>query len=87
VRIISSETGVDQGGIGGFPAHNALRDEVVRWCNRYLEVQQRPLVVNGQSYPSPFLAATIFQSGDRGTQRGGWAGYNVEGYLPLPWKL
>lgn len=87
VSIISSETGVDEGGHGGFPAHQCSRDDVNRWCTRFIEVQLRPLIVNGVSYRSPFLAGTVFQSGDDGTDKGHWGGYNVEGYLPLVWKL
>ena len=79
-HVICTETGVDQGGVGGFIAHNATNEQVVSWCKRWNEIQARPIVVNGKSYPSPFVGAAIFQLGDRGTQPGGWAGYNVEAY-------
>ena len=87
VRIISSETGVDRGSVGGFPANQCSRDDVNRWCTRFLQVQERPLIVGGVSYPSPYLAGTIFQSGDASNDKGHWGGYDVEGYLPLVWKL
>jgi len=80
--IYCGETGVDQGGVGGFPAHGASGADVARWVRRNAEVQQRPLIVNGVSYPSPAIGGALFQLGDRGEQPGGWAGYNVEYALP-----
>lgn len=66
-HIVSGETGMDEGGVGGFPAHNATPNDVVKWCNEFLEIQ-------GQQ----FVGGAIFQLGD--TQR--WGGYNVASYLP-----
>lgn len=80
--IYCGETGVDQGGVGGFPAHGASGADVARWVRRNAEVQQRPLIVNGVSYPSPIVGCALFQLGDRNTGPGGWAGYNVEYALP-----
>ena len=80
--IYCGETGVDQGGVGGFPAHGASGADVARWVKRNAEVQRRPIVVNGQSYPSPIVGCALFQLGDRNTGPGGWAGYNVEYALP-----
>ncbi|CAB4147558.1 hypothetical protein UFOVP505_36 [uncultured Caudovirales phage] len=80
--IYCGETGVDQGGVGGFPAHGASAADVARWVRRNAEVQQRPVVVNGVSYPSPIVGCALFQLGDRNTGPGGWAGFNVEYALP-----
>ncbi len=80
--IYCGETGVDQGGVGGFPDHGATGADVSRWVLRNAEVQQRPVVVDGIAYPSPAIGCALFQLGDRSTEPGGWAGYNVEGYLP-----
>lgn len=76
-RVYCSETGVDQGGIGGFPAHGASDADVVRWSKWWAAIQAEP--VNGA--PSPFVGGAIFQAGNRSSDPGGWAGYNVEGYL------
>ena len=80
--IVCSETGVDQGSVGGFPDHGATAADVARWVRRNQEVQQRPLVVDGKAYPSPILGAALFQLGDAFTGPGGWGGYNIEYALP-----
>lgn len=75
-RVVCSETGEDEGGLGGFPAHGRNGDDVAAWCRRFQHVQARPLVVDGVSYPSPFVGGALFQVGNRED----WAGYNVERY-------
>jgi hypothetical protein len=77
-RIIATETGVDEGGVGGFPQHNATSEQVVAWCQRFVEISARPVVVNGVSYPSPFLFGTLFAAGNSPS----WRGYEVSGYYP-----
>lgn len=81
--IVSTETGEDEGGIGGFKAHQRTREQVLYWCRRNLEVQARPLVVNGVSYPSPFKVSTVYRLG----RDGQWQGHAVDDYMPLLWKL
>lgn len=78
--IICTEAGLDQGGIGGFPAHGVDGAGFTRWARRWLVACGRPLVVAGVAYPSPLMGAALFQMGDRRTERGGWAGYNLEQY-------
>lgn len=80
--IFCGETGVDQGGVGGFPAHGASGADVARWVRRNAEVQRRPIIVNGVSYPSPAIGGALFQLGDSNSGAGGWAGYNIEYALP-----
>jgi len=75
-RVLCSETGEDEGGVGGFPVHGRSGDDVAAWCRRFIEVQGRPLVVDGVSHPSPFLGGALFQAGNRED----WMGYNVERY-------
>lgn len=69
--IYSDETGIDEGGVGGFPAHGAGDAEIERWGREYVALSK--LALNGG--PSVMRAATIFQAGDRAK----WSGYNVEG--------
>jgi hypothetical protein len=79
--IYCSETGLDQGGIGGFPAHGATQQYFRDWCRKYITLQSAPMVINGKSYPSPIIGGAIFQLGGNGDQR--WQGYNIAGYLPV----
>lgn len=69
--IYSDETGVDEGGVGGFPAHKASDADVEKWAREYVALQRLPL--NGG--PSVMRGAAIFQAGDTGQ----WNGYNVGG--------
>ena len=77
--IYSSETGLDEGSIGGFPAHNTTQEQFHVWCVKYIEMQNRPLVVNGQAYPSPIIGGAIFQLGGNNDAR--WRGYDINDYL------
>lgn len=83
-RIVSSECGLDEGGVGGFPAHQMDKAAVDAYCTRWLQLQAQPLIVNGVSYPSPFIAGTLFQ-GDPDDPK--WAGYRTTSYYPLVWSL
>lgn len=78
--IYCSETGVDEGNVGGFKAHGLSQEAFADWCAKYTALQNAPLVVNGVSYPSPILGGAIFQLGGNGDQR--WAGYDITDYLP-----
>ena len=77
--IYSSETGVDEGSVGGFSAHTATQEQFHYWCNKFTEVQQMPLIVNGQAYPSPAVGGAIFQLGGNNDSR--WRGYDIQDYL------
>jgi hypothetical protein len=78
--IYCSETGVDEFGRGGFPGHSASQQDFKHWCEKFIALQQKPLVVNGTSYPSPFVGAALFQLGGNGDPR--WDAYDIAGYLP-----
>ncbi len=75
--IYCGECGLDQGGIGGFPAHGASQEYFREWCRKYIELQNAPLIIGGTSYPSPIIGGATFQMGDPR-----WAGYEIGGYLP-----
>ena len=70
--IYCDETGVDEGGVGGFPAHGATNADVRRWSEFWLGAQAQP--VDGK--PSPMVGGAVFQVGNRED----WRGYNVEAY-------
>lgn len=78
--IVSGETGVDEGGVGGFPAHGATATDVINWIRRFIYLQSQPIVINGVSYPSHYRFGCLFQAGDTGTNPGQWGGYNVLPY-------
>lgn len=73
--VYCSENGLDQGGIGGFPAHGLSPDQVVDHCRKLINAQTAPLIVSGVSYPSPIRGAALFQLGGNGDKK--WAGYDV----------
>ncbi len=77
--IVSSETGVDEGGVGGFVAHQATPAQVAHWAEAFLRAQAEPLVVDGKSYPSPFLGGAFFQLTHG--RRPEWGGYEMAPYL------
>jgi hypothetical protein len=78
--IYSSELGLDEGGVGGFKAHAASAQYFSDYCRKLIDIQNRPLVVNGRSYPSPMRGGAIFQLSGNGDVR--WDGYDIAGYLP-----
>lgn len=80
-NVHCTETGLDQGGIGGFPAHGATQQYFRDWCRKYIALQRAPIVVNGVEYPSPIRGGAIFQLGGNGDPR--WQGYNIQQYLPV----
>jgi hypothetical protein len=79
--IYCSECGLDEGGVGGFPAHAASQDYFRNWSRKYIALQNAPMLINGRSYPSPIQGGAIFQLGGNGDPR--WQGYDVSSYLPV----
>lgn len=78
--IVASEAGIEAGH-GGFRWAQFSRDEFIEWARYYMQVQTAPLVINGVSYPSPYVAGTLFQWGDNETSSGGWWGYGLDEYI------
>lgn len=79
-NIFCSETGLDEGGVGGFPAHSSSDQDVREWLRLNIAAQTAPFTVNGRQYPSPVRGQAIFAIGDNGDAR--WRGYNVTRYVP-----
>ncbi len=77
--IYCTETGVDESGLGGFAGHSANQTDFASWCRRFIDVQRRPLVVNGVSFPSPVVGASLFQLGGNGDTR--WDPYDISSYI------
>ena len=77
-RVVCSETGEDDGQRHGFAALGRSGDEVAAWGRRFVEVQSRPLVIDGVAHPSPFVGGALFQAGNRED----WMGFNAERYYP-----
>jgi hypothetical protein len=76
--VYMTETGCDDWGLG-FPAQNTTQEEFRAWCNRFMEVGRKPLIVNGVKYESPLVGGAIFQLGGNGDPR--WNKFDVAGYL------
>jgi hypothetical protein len=75
-RIVSCETGMHEGGIGGFTAHSATDQDVIAWAQRYQQITGLPICIGNLQYSSPFVGGTIFQIGDPA-----WAGYDMTRYF------
>jgi hypothetical protein len=80
--IVSDETGIEAGA-GGFRWAGYDDERFRAWANFYLDAVGAPIVVGGTSYPSPLIASTLFQLGDRDTASGHWGGYEVGDYLDV----
>lgn len=78
VGIVCDETGLDQGGVGGVPAHGLNGSFVEQWT-RKTKARWSSIVIQGK--PAPIRHATWFQAGDNRSEQGGWAGFNIEWYL------
>jgi len=82
--IYAGETGIDdvlgvRPGKEGFRGLEVSPSSVVAWMRRWLEVQARPISVDGTLYPSPFVGGAIFQCGGNGDPQ--WNPYDMSGYL------
>ena len=64
-KIIATETGVDEGGVGGFPAHHATSAQFTHWCERYQKI-----IANTQVIASMIFAFTAGRDAK-------WAGYDI----------
>lgn len=83
--FIHGETGVEAGH-GGYNWAGYNQQQFGRSIRTLSEFGRAPIVVESGPYqgtwPSVDLAGAIFQMGNTDTGSGGWAGYNVEGFLP-----
>lgn len=79
-RVVASEAGIEAGA-GGFAWAGFSDDEFRAWCMSYLALQRADLVVDGRSYPSPFVASTLYQLG--GELKGEWQGYELNRYMAV----
>lgn len=66
--IYCDETGLDEGGVGGFPAHGMSATQIGAWCRRFLDYSQ------DGDYAGLLRAAVLFQAGNVTD----WRGYNVD---------
>jgi hypothetical protein len=66
--IYCDETGLDEGGVGGFPAHGIGAEGIGVWCRRFLDASQ------SGGWGNMLRAAVLFQSGNYSD----WLGYNVD---------
>ena len=81
--VFLGECGVDEDGVGGLPAHGANAEDVARHIARLVEIQSRPVVVDGREYPSPVRGCAIFCYGNNGDKR--WAnGYDIRRFGGAP---
>jgi GH25 family lysozyme M1 (1,4-beta-N-acetylmuramidase) len=81
-EIFSSETGCDEGGKGGMVAQALGPAGCQRWVIRALDLVCEPLVIDGVSYPTPYLGGTIFTLAMDDPQ---WTpGYGIGEYLASP---
>lgn len=66
--IYCDETGLDEGGVGGFPAHGMSATQIGAWCRRFLAYSQ------DGDYAGLLRAAVLFQAGNVTD----WRGYNID---------
>lgn len=82
-NVWATETGLDQGSVGGFIAHGFTADDLSKWLARYQEIQSRPVTVGGVAYPSQHVGGVIFQYGAEPN----WGGYDTRSYRPVYQKF
>jgi hypothetical protein len=81
--VFFGECGVDEDGVGGLPAHKATTEDVTKHIARLVEIQSRPVVVDGREYPSPVRGGAIFCYGNNGDPS--WAnGYDIRRFGAAP---
>ncbi len=74
--LMSSETGIDRGGSGGFIGCGLDAAAAVKWVKRFQEIWQRPVSDDfGNTCPMPKESACIFQGSDAQNGTGRWGSY------------
>ena len=77
--LVSSETGIDKGGYGGFLGCGLKPADIARWIRRSREIWKRPVKDwYGNTGPMPKEQAAIFQGQDQRHDKGHWGSYYVE---------
>lgn len=88
--LVSSETGIDKGGVGGFIGCGLGGADVARWMRRYREIWKRPARDWYGNYAAmPKSSACIFQGADAEHGKGHWGSYYVGGMfneMAAVWK-
>ncbi|HQW35961.1 MAG TPA: peptidoglycan DD-metalloendopeptidase family protein [Thermoflexales bacterium] len=83
--VFFGECGVDEMGVGGFTQHGASSQSIAAWIRRFVEIQMRPLEIDGRQYPSPVRGGAIFSYGNNGDPR--WRdGYDIRTLGAAPFK-
>lgn len=77
--IYSSETGLDNGAVKGFPALGVTQEDFAKWAEKFISVNTKPIVMNGKSYSGQFVGGAIFQIGGNGDPQ--WNAFDVTGYV------
>lgn len=78
-KHICTETGEDEGGVGGFLQHSRTSTEVSSWARSFISAYQQPISVGGVSFKIPLVAANIFAAAG-GSEK--WKGYDIMPYVP-----
>lgn len=76
-KVYFSETGLDEGGVGGYSGHQMSVEAVVNELRRWREIHSQSIIVNGVTYPTPVVGGGLFCLGDFGK----WGGYNMLSYM------
>ena len=78
--LMSSETGIDMGGKGGFLGCGVDSVGVTRWLKRNDEIWMRNVADDfGNVMPMPKESKCVFQGSDTNSGKGGWLSYFVGG--------
>lgn len=75
-NVWATETGLDQGSVGGFVAHGFTDADLSKFLTRYQEIQSRRVRVDGTDFPSQYVGGVLFQYGAEPN----WRGYDMRGY-------
>ncbi|MCS6772687.1 MAG: SH3 domain-containing protein [Thermoflexales bacterium] len=77
--IYFSECGLDNG--KGFKGNAYTPERFREWAQKFIAIQQMPLIVDGVAYPSPVVGGAIFQYGGNNDPR--WDSYDLTDYVPV----
>lgn len=78
-KWVCSETGEDEGGIGGFVQHNRTSMQVIDWARKFAQAYARPITSYLRTFKIPLVCANIFAAAG-GSEK--WKGYDFMQYVP-----